>query len=314
MVDTHSLPAGSWAANGTGIEVRAVCGCMAPVVLEVCAANDVRPGCFVRANDTSAVVIQHDTDRCSSAAAEEGSCSLCPRASLQAGECRAGEQSFTYAALSGGTITAVAFVVAERIADATANFSITLSAGAVAAGVVRAGGAGGSLLAAAAQSAAYTYIQDRSQQADACSLGGLLTQDVALCTEVQVDESADQTAEVQLTLALGIALRGDSVSEARARVLDADAQACVRRALLDGVNTTSLSAALLRLRQLDGAVDDWKLAGAAAGEVQAGQSQCGEISSARAREQWVEATTEAMAVDLQLFNAQARCQTSASEG
>jgi hypothetical protein len=319
VIDTSHLPAGSWQATASGIEVRAVCGCAPPISLAVCAADDARPGCFVRAQNTSAVLAQQDVDSCAAKDAESGACALCTAATLQRRTCRASSQRFEYlAARSGGALQRVHVTVTERVAQASGNFTVTLPMLAAANATVFAGGAAAdSYLAAAVQSAARRHMLTQTGSAGACAFPIADTlAGAALCVVSNVSSvsaAVNQSAvSLQLTLALGAALGGSSADQVHAAVPADTAQTCLVHALEEGLNTSSIAAALADLGSNQN-ISAWLSTtggsggGGVGSGVQSSPGRCNAVSKEQAQELWLEATTDALQTGMLLLEVQVSC-------
>ena len=309
-----SSGSGSGSIDGTGAQVpsarvRAVCGCQPPALLYACSHTDAAPGCIVRADNTSSVLVQQDIASCPLSAQKAGTCAACPLSALARGSCGASEQTMTFVTRSNVTVARLGVVVTEQLSQAAANVTLTVpTSTSFNASAFATGSAAQAALAAAVQSAAWQFA------AAHCSLGSISFQSsAALCVQAQLMSATSGVTVTTLSVAfnstLGITAADVGANATSLAALQQDAASCLKAVYTSGLNSTAVNAGLSKVGSAV-KLRSWYFGngtGNATAEVNAQASRCGNVSQAEAQQQWLEASTVALQTDMILLAGEVRC-------
>ena len=313
-IDISQLPAGSARYTPDGVEVMAVCGAPLPVVLPVCRQADSALGCLARAAPRTAV-LQQRVRACSLQDAESGNCTLCSAAALRRRMCSASEQHFAYENKAGSNLQAVAVTVTEAVGRLRAAFEVAASGlnGTSAANFANYSAAHGPL-AAAMSAAAWTAIPESCGAGTAGAAVGFM-QHTDLALSVTVDETAPArfsggSAELRVnaTLTLGVALRGRPAAEVHSAAPAGAAHACLAGMATGALNASSINAALAALHgsaPQPVRVTSWQALGTEPID-SSNASACTDLGAEELQELWLEASSDALAAEMELLDIQVR--------
>lgn len=307
--DVSRLPAGSVRTMPHGLEVMAVCSAPLPVVLPVCSQDDRAIGCLARAPPRT-TVLQQLVSNCTLVDAGAGNCTLCSEAALQRRACAASVQNFAYVAANGRSLQNVSVTLTEAVGQVHTAFAADVSGlqQADVAAFMGYSAANGSL-AAAMSSVAWAALPLHCGSSSAGAVVGAVEH-----TDVAVAVTVNQTAmptwpstqaalHFNATLTLGIALRGRDAEDVHDAVPRGAAHACLVALAQGALNATSLSQALATLQGAEQRtnVTAWQSRAATAA---AGDLACTPPGEDAVQQLWLEASTKALAVDMQLLDIQ----------